>query len=145
MTPKEIQAAVRALRDEIGGKCDVSFWIASDAYRGKPITIHCRPRGYKVDAYIHGEVDDWPEALAFVRAKWAEIAADVRRETVRKMALAIIRITADIGQCTNAALRADDFTERDIEMYGEEACQQADSMAANGPFKITALVGANAA
>lgn len=144
MTPKEIQDALKALRDEIGGKCDVSFSISTR--HARPITSFCWPVGHGDDApFFHGTHDDWQEAFAAVRAKWGEISADVRRETVRKMALAIIRITADIGECTNAALRADEFTEEDIIAYGEEACQQADTMAANGPFSITQMIGANAA
>lgn len=149
MTPLEIKAAVVALREEIGPQCSVSFDIKSGRYDSEDdpaINFYCWPIGSGSDKpFINGRADTWHDALDAVRREWAEISADVAKDVTRNMALAIIRITADIGGCTDAALRADEFTEEDIEVYGAEACTMADEMASNGPFKITALAGANAA
>ena len=146
MTPHEIQAAVKALRDEIGGECELSLYV-NGKNALKPVTGHCRPRGYGDQSpFISvGEHEGWLEALDDCRQQWIAMKADIEKDVLRRMALAIIRITADTGACTNAALRADDFTEQDIAAFGDAACQQADEMASNGPFQITTLQGANAA
>jgi hypothetical protein len=146
MTPQEIQAAVKALRDEIGPKCELSLYV-NGKNALKPIDGHCRPRGYGADSpFIStGCHEGWLDALDDCRQQWLAMKADIEKDVLRRMALAIIRITADTGACTNAALRADDFTEQDIAEFGDAACQQADEMASNGPFTIAVLQGANAA
>ena len=151
MIPLEIKTAVKALREEIGPKCCVSFNIKASSYMygeddERAIQVFCQPRGGgSGNPSFLLYVDTWQEAFDGVRQEWAKISADVARETIRQMALAIIRITADLGACTDAALRADSFTEEDLEIYGADACNMADEMASNGPFSIKLTVGANAA
>jgi hypothetical protein len=63
--------------------------------------------------------------------------AVVRDEkTIRKMALAIIDVTEDQGECPEASLRLRDFLPRDILRYHAEACELATKMAAGGPFAV---------
>lgn len=84
------------------------------------------------------------EAIAKVSERWAEMSARVKEQQLKKLALAIIRITHEQGMCTDAALRAE-FTTRELEMFSEGALQLANRMAENGPFRIVELAGANAA
>jgi len=60
------------------------------------------------------------------------------------MALAIIRITADTGGCSDAALRADGFDDAEIARLGGDAVGTADAVASNGPFSIVAVAQSNA-
>lgn len=144
MTPQEIREAVLALIKEMGPGATLSVEVHSR--RGaQPIWAFAQPLGYSKDApTISLYADDWAEAIEGVRAAWAEMSERVHAETIKKMALAIIRITAEQGECTDAALRTE-FDLTDCERYGEAACEKANEMAANGPFSIRQLAGANAA
>lgn len=144
MSPLEIQDALIAFRAEVGENCQAHLQVDGTS-NNKPIHGYCRPRGWDDDSYIIVWGDTWQGVLDSLRAKWSEMSADIRKNTVRNMALAIIRITADTGSCTDAALRADKFSKSDILNCGVDACRMADGMASNGPFQITALQGANAA
>lgn len=146
MTPKEIYEAVKALREEIGPKAVVSLDIGgNDFHDDKPIWAYCKPVGHGVESPTISEwVEDWSDGLEIIRTRWAEMSERAHAETIKKMALAIIRITAEQGECTDAALRAE-FHAADCERHGDAACEMANEMASNGPFLVRKLIGANAA
>lgn len=100
----------------------------------------CHNRGY-----VSADADTFEELLAAIKALWAESADRYHAERVRKMALAIIRITAEQGICTDAALRAGEFSDSELKRYAEEAIADANEIASNGPFSIARIAGANAA
>ena len=145
MTPAEVKAELVALKAEMGSRANASASIDASPHRGRQnIFLHAYPHGYAGKS-ISVWADDWADGLRQLRAIWEEAAERLRAEHVRKMALAIIRITAEQGVCTNAALRADEFNDDDVERYGTAAVEDANGIAANGPFSITRLAGANAA
>lgn len=86
--------------------------------------------------------DTWRDLLTKCEEKWAEFSERHAANLIREMALAIIDITADHGECSDAALRAK-FDAADVMRFGERACEQATEMASNGPFSIVSLSGAN--
>jgi hypothetical protein len=89
--------------------------------------------------------DTFAELHNALTTKWAEYEAKHRAETIRRMALAIIRITAELGECTDAALRnCGEFDPGQIKSYGEQACNDANDIAGRGPFSIIVKGGANA-
>lgn len=145
MTPTEARAAFLAFEREVGPNADVmmSFNRHSDSTRALHVSVY--PSGIaKDDLSFRVDADDWDELLAAVRAKWDEHKDRHRSQTIRKMALEIIRITADLGECTDAALR-DRFNAGEIRAYGKDACADANTIAGKGPFTIKAMKGANAA
>jgi hypothetical protein len=71
-------------------------------------------------------------------------AEDHHGKTIHNMALKIISLTSQYGQCTDAGLRAY-FDSPMVERWGKEACVQANIMSSKGPFEITMVRGANAA
>jgi hypothetical protein len=147
MTPQEIFKAVRELREELGPRAVVDLYIGGDddSQIDKPISAYCRPLGFGTGLPAISEyVSDWAEGIAVIRARWAEMSERAHADIIKKMALAIIRITAEQGECTDAALRAE-FDPADCERFGDTACEKANEMAANGPFSVRRLVGANAA
>lgn len=145
-TPAELKVTFNVLAKEIGPKCLLSVYVGI-SFADKPLYVSVQPKGYsaggKAEETFSVQADTWADLIAEVRTEWAKRSDNSRAQTIRDMALAIIRITADLGQCTDAALRAE-FDPTDVERYGAEAIISADEMASNGPFSIVATVGANA-
>lgn len=144
MTPTEARAAFNALALEISPNAEVYVSLA----RHGDLALHCSvypegmvrgPRDFTVSA------STFEDLLSETRAKWSEHSAEHIRRRVVEMALEIIRITAEHGECTDAALRAEKFRREEVERYGADACAKAAEMARKGPFTIIALGGANAA
>ena len=122
-------------------------YVFLDVSSGGPenISIRVYPAGLGRDSALRVQATDWDGALTAMREKWAERSDEYRRKTVRKMALEIIRITAELGECTDAALRAGEFTPEEVAQLGAEAIADANAIASNGPFAIVAAAKANAA
>lgn len=140
-TLAEARAAFLAFTAGVSSKCSCDPRIAT---RGAHlVTAFFQPEGYGPSApFFTVTADGWRDLLQACEAKWAEYSDQHGVNVTREMALAIITITADLGECTDAALRAK-FDAADIARYGERACEQATSMASNGPFSIVKLTGAN--
>lgn len=140
LTLSEARDAFRELAGRIGSKAEI--WLFLNTRDGRLLSATIRPDGIlgKVGLAVQG--DTWRELLAACEAKWAEHSDLHATNIIRKMALAIISITADIGECTDAALRAK-FDGADVARFGDRACEQATEMAGLGPFSIVRLSGAN--
>jgi len=88
--------------------------------------------------------DTWRDLLQEVRDENAK-REDLRRDhTIRSMALKIIELTADLGECTDRALRSE-FPARDVQLYAKDAADKANELAAGGPFSVLLTDGANEA
>ena len=146
MTPREIKDALSEIAEAIGATAYVSADITA-RNGGKPLSGCIYPNGVcKPEGNMRISADDWPELFDALWDAWAEHEVDHRRRATNKMALEIIRITDEQGECTDAALRgAWTFTDADVARFGSDACAKADEMAGRGPFKIIAMRGANAA
>lgn len=148
MTPQEFRQELIAFRKSIGPEAYVSAGITGlDWDPGTKGTLDCTiyPNGLTRDrGSFTVYAEDWAKLLAAVKAKWETHQGEHRKQMVRKLALAIIRITADLGRCTDAALRSE-FTKDQIKEFGALAISDANKMAANGPFEIVKTRGANGA
>lgn len=144
LTHAEAQAAFKAFVQTVGPKASCSVHLSTDTY-AKSGTLHAflQPKGYRPNGVSFMiEANSYRDLLGRCEAKWAEHSDLHAANTIREMALKIISITADQGECTDAALRAT-FDAVDVARYGERACAQATEMASNGPFSIVKLAGAN--
>ena len=95
---------------------------------------------------VRARAEDWDELFVKLQEEWDAYASEYRASMTQKMALQIIKITDEQGECTDAALRGSwTFTDADVRQFGPEACAKADEMAGSGPFSITTIAGANAA
>lgn len=144
LTHIEARDAFLALAKDFGPKCAISSSLNIGSFSAEN-TLYAllRPSGFGSDTetfFVHA--DTWRELLDLTAAKLAEHADLHAANTIRSMALKIIEITADQGECTDAALRAE-FDAGDIRRHGEAACAAATEMANNGPFSIVKLSGAN--
>lgn len=144
MTPIEIKTAIKAIREEAGVNAYASLDINCDS--AEPVSACLYPYGIinSRDGYLHVVANDFPEALANLRDAWAKFQDNHKLNATRKMALAIIRQTAEFGECTDAALRAE-FDPGMVKRWGADACTMADEMAGKGPFSIIETASANAA
>ena len=149
MNAKELKAELVKLSREISPTASVSFYLDGS---GGVEAVFCSvyPFGHdysktsEENAYFNERGDDFAEVIAAIRATWAKQSDHMRRSRVHKMALAIIRITAEQGYCTDAALRRE-FSGGEVVTWGPEACQDANAIAQKGPFAIVTLGGDNGA
>ena len=142
MNPTELRAELKKFESEVGPKADTSLSIHD---YGEPVYASLYPFGITNNkGYIAVTADGWESAIEKLKAEWAKYSAEHQRQTIRDMALAIIRLTTEIGEATDAALRSE-FDPGTVERYGDEACAMANTMAGRGPFTIKRMRGANAA
>lgn len=146
LTHAEARDAFKAFARTIGPKCDLGIGLEASHWDKDPAPLSAT---FWVNGLGGGEgqrfnvrASTYRDLLAAAEAEWATRSDLHAIETIRKMALAIISITADQGECSDAALRAQ-FDAADIKRYGDKACAQATEIASNGPFSIVSLSGAN--
>lgn len=144
-TISEIQAGCRALAEKVGPKSYVTLSITSGSTVASLYT-----KGFVRDPDDMGSFEvfahnftDPAAALQELEEKWLAERKARSDRIVEQMALSIIRLTAEFGECTDAALRAE--YGQDVAELGAEALERANSMAANGPFSIRTTQSANAA
>ncbi|KLK91392.1 hypothetical protein AA309_20025 [Microvirga vignae] len=141
MTPQEIKAQCRALADLVGPQAELTVWIDEGRHRpeqsGRTIGMSLYPNGItgRSEGTLYAYADTWEEAFANMRIQWDARAASFHKAKIRAMALKIIEITQDWEVCSEARLRAF-FDPGEIEQLGPLALEQANRMAANGPFTI---------
>jgi len=140
LTVSEAKAELTALANEIGSKAEVYAHLVS--HHSRLLSGCINPYGILDRTSIRADGATWRELIDALREAWAEYADLHATNTIREMAVAIITITADLGECTDAALRAK-FDGADVTRYGDRACEAATEMASNGPFSIVKLSGAN--
>lgn len=140
---REIRDEFMALAKTFAPKCDL--WVSLSMAVGAP-ALHAsiRPDGLLGKTYLKADADTFGELRIAVLQVWADYAALHEANLVRSMALEIISLTADHGECADAALRGAGFDAQDVAFYGERACAQATEIAGLAPFSIVSLAGANA-
>lgn len=145
MTPVEIKAALAEIQAEGSKNAYISVSIAISGSRdGSEVMASFYPDDLTGGHHISAKGEGFEEAIARLREKWDTAKALADKNTIRKMALAIIEITGDQGECSDAALRGAGFHQPQIDRIGSLACAEATRLAAGGPFLIVTTVGANA-
>ena len=143
LTHAEARAAFRAFAANIGSKAAVYISLNAENHaRVDDLCAAIYPEGLLGKGRVEAAGSTYRELLLDCAVVWAERSDLHATNTIREMALKIISITADQGECTDAALRAT-FDAADVARYGERSCAQATEMASNGPFSIVKLSGAN--
>lgn len=148
MTAREFSGAVVKLKSGMGPRASISTFVMDRSPHDDGAPLYCAvyPNGDFVSGAeftVIGET--FSELYEALRDKIVSHAEIYRARTIRKMALAIIRITADLGHCTDAALRnCGEFDPDQVATFGELACADANEIAGKGPFTIIAIGAANA-
>lgn len=138
MTPQEIRNAVDEIAKPFGPEAYVDVQIkAGGHWMGNTlISAQCFPYGVGKDHCIRATGDTFEDALDELRSKIADDQQKIDTATVRKLALKIIELTMDLGECSISALRGAGFDQWKIKRFGAAACEQAGKMAAGAPFVI---------
>lgn len=135
----ELRAALEAFRVEMGhSHATADYWVKPGLGQSM-VFVYPRGSGERENIICYGE---WRDALDEARAIFAGRYANRATEATKALALAIIRLTFEHGECTDAALRAD-FDSSDVDRYAEAACVMASEMGEKGPFSIVRTSGAN--
>lgn len=144
ITGFEYQEAIKVLLPTIGPRAEIYTSVCHD---GVLYSASLYATGITRNSELNFTVraNTFAALLKAVQDKWAAHSGDHEKRTVRKMALAIIRITAELGACTDAALRnCGEFDAGQIARFGSQACEDANEIAGKGPFTITHAGKANA-
>lgn len=146
MTALEAKAAFGTLAKKVGPKAEFSVYLTLSQYRkddkALSASLYATER-WTAGALFACQADTWEELLEAAEAKWVEHCDEHRRRTILDMAVAIIRITDEFGQCSDQMLRVE-FDAGSLKRFGADACVKANEMAGRGPFTITQTAGANA-
>ena len=128
----------KAIVAEIGPKAMASVYMAEGDYMHGYMSADLRPEGTLGKVTLTVRFADWSEIIPGLRAAWAEHRELHASNATKGMALAIIRLTAENGECTDSALRCE-FVQQEIDCYGDAAAALATEMGGNGPFEIVRL------
>jgi len=146
MTAADAAKSFTAFRDMVGPKADVYVSLNTSRYgrETEPLSMSLYNRGSTMDKLLFRvDASTFDGLLSAAQAKWAEHEDQYAIDTIKAMALDIIRITDERGHCSDADLRAGAFVDDEVIRFGEQACAKAAEMAAKGPFSIVALGGSN--
>jgi hypothetical protein len=144
MEPKQITEALSALAADVGPCADISIHVCHDREKPSGSLYVYGVAASRRDGHLFVSGDTFEAVIAALCDAWEKHKEDHKAKTIRNMALAIIRLTLEFGQCSDSALRAE-FDAGSVARWGDDACAMADQMASMGPFKIVQLAGANAA
>lgn len=141
-TISELSEALRAFREEMGSKAHVSISLSAGEYASLRVLCIAYPKGVVQDEQLAAQGDTWMAAIEAARAEWEKRSEARAENTTKALALAIIRLTAEHGSCTDAALRPE-FDMNDIARFGEAAVSMANDMSRLAPFAIVTAAGSN--
>lgn len=127
----QIKAGLDALAAEIGEKAYVSISLNAGQNTVRGVIY---PQGTLDKVHLYAEAATFGEIVSALRLVWADHSTLHGENITREIALAIIRITFDRGECTDAALRVEFGS--DAETFGARALEKANAMADSGPFTI---------
>ena len=144
MTPIAIREALRSIAGEAGPAAWADLSVSTEHPDASAVRGVLYPQGIAAGHCIHGRGPGFAEALEDLRSNWAQARSLADTNSIRRMALAIIEITGDQGECADAALRGAGFDQQQIARLGALACSEATRLAAGGPFRIITVTGANA-
>jgi hypothetical protein len=139
MEAKELSQALSELRRAIGPEAELYCSVDDErngVMRGGCVYLSIRPYGILKEPSIGIYADTFEDVLVKARATWQQHMAAFTADKIKKMALAVIRLTFEHGECTDKALRKEGFAYEDIKVHGAAAVEQANTMAGNRPFKI---------
>lgn len=150
MTPTEFRNAMFTLQRTIGPKAQVFLSMSADEYadrKAQPLHISIYPFGLgsNNERMETGYFATFDELHADMLSTWSRYEIIHRQRLIKRMALAIIRIQDDQGECNTAALRIAGFEANEITTHGEAACAEANAIAGKGPFLIRAVAKSNGA
>lgn len=147
LTPAEIGEALVALKTKVGeaSYLNVCVTLGDSRYSKPEMSGVIYPNGLIGKGRIGAQENSWRDLIATMNAKWEEARDTYESETRRRMALAIIETTYALGECSDNALRGQNFSADEVRRLSVSACELANSMAERGPFSVVVHGAANEA
>lgn len=93
-----------------------------------PISVSVYPRGVGRSNPVYFRAETFAEAIASAKTGIVDAARAEVEAIVRKMALSVIEITADNGECTERLLLSAGFDSSAIAAHHKAACDRANAM-----------------
>ncbi len=147
MEAKELSQALIAFRKEIGPTAEILCSVSDGRWMGvnECVGISIYPDGMLGKA-VHLSVNSetFEDLLVKARAAWDARKGEILAAKIKKIALAVIRLTFERGECTDMDLAVEGFAHADVSTYGAEAVKLANTMAGNRPFAIVKAPQPNA-
>lgn len=139
----DVYDGLQALCVSIGPDANAAVMMMAGSYhRNADLSVSLEPKGFQGKVRLSAKVDSLEEVVPAITAAWEEHKELHAANTTKAMAIAVIRLTTELGECTDAALRCE-FTAQEITDYGNAAADLATEMGGRGPFRIVHLTGAN--
>lgn len=135
MIPSEVLSAMKDLTDEVGAKALATVLLMNGDHTVGSASATLYPNGMLGKVQLSVKFTSWEEIVPSLRAAWEKHADLHANNVIKAMAVAVITLTAEQGECSDSALRAE-FTQQDIDRYGDRAASLATEMGGNGPFEI---------
>lgn len=135
MIPSEILDGLKVLTAEVGPTALANVYLAHGDYMSGHAAATLRPEGTLGKVALSVKFTAWDEILPGLRAAWEEHRDLHENNVIKTMAIAVITLTAEHGECSDSALRAE-FSQQEIDRYGDRAAALATDMGGNGPFEI---------
>lgn len=141
---EEIQTALGELHALAGPKSWVDLSIKPRSVDGViyPEGV-CSRRNGELSERIGVSNPDWRIVISELRSEFERRVDQRKKRVTEEMALAIIHLTYQHGECTDAQLRGADFDAVDVALFGQAACERANEMTNKGPFVLTIQEAAN--
>lgn len=135
MTAAEIQARCKGIATLIGAGGDATMMIHAHWRVAEAASVMVT-YGAGSGEYEFFRAPTAAEALGQAEA-FASTQAPLRAErAIRKLALDIIDLTDQHGECTVAMLRGRRHDQSDIDAFTDAACIRAGEMSGNAPFEV---------
>ena len=139
----DVYEGLTALCDSIGPDATSNVMLMCGTYHRKgELSVGLEPKGYNGKVRLSAQVGSLEEVVPAITAEWEKHKELHAANTIKSMAIAIIRLTTELGECTDASLRCE-FAAMEIDEYGNAAADLATEMGGRGPFRIVRLTGAN--
>jgi len=135
VNPSEILAGLKEIASEVGPNALATVYLAEGDYMRGYASASLHPEGTLGAVTLNVKFTEWSEIIPGLRAAWEEHRDLHSSNKIKSMALAVIRLTAEQGECSDSALRCE-FTQQEIDQYGDRAAALATEMGGNGPFEI---------
>lgn len=135
MIPSDILAGLKELTSEVGPNALATVYLAHGDYMSAYSSASLHPEGTLGKVTLNVKFTQWSEIIPGLREAWEEHRELHASNKIKSMALAVIRLTAEQGECSDSALRCE-FSQQEIDRYGDRAAELATEMGGNGPFEI---------
>lgn len=136
MTPTALGKQCDALAELLGQNASVRVAVARYARADYVVNVALEATGIPYKVFF---ASTWAEAFAQASAFAASQRVVSRNTLIRKMALAIIELTDEHGECSAIRLKGKDFSAADIAAHHQAACVRAGEMAMGAPFAVLHL------